>query len=105
MRGIYDISDPELGKTTVDQLATEFQDPYLPKEVNRLGRTIWRRRTQISNWHHARVSNAATEAADNLIKRVKRAAFGFTNFDNHRIRSLLYAGKPNWNLLNTLTPT
>ena len=43
--------------------------------------------------------------ANNLIKRVKRAAFGFTNFDNYRIRALLYAGKPNWALLETLTPT
>ena len=40
-----------------------------------------------------------------MIKRVKHAAFAFTNFDNHRIRALLYAPKPNWNLLNTLTPT
>ena len=35
----------------------------------------------------------------------QRAAFGFTNFDNYRIRALLYAGKPNWALLDTLTPT
>ena len=35
---------------------------------------------------------------------VKRAAFGFTNFNNYRIRALLYAGKPNWTLLDTLTP-
>ena len=41
---------------------------------------------------------------NNLAKRVKRAAFGFTNFNNYRIRALLYAGKPNWTLLNTLTP-
>ena len=40
-----------------------------------------------------------------VIKRVKRAAFGFTNFANYRIRALLYAGKPNWALLDTLTPT
>ena len=53
---------------------------------------------------HARVTNAATEAANNLAKRVKRAAFGFTNFNNYRIRALLYAGKPNWALLDTLTP-
>ena len=65
----------------------------------------WRWRTQISNWHAARVTNAATEAANNLAKRVKRAAFGFTNFNNYRIRVLLYAGKPNWTLLDTLTPT
>ena len=41
---------------------------------------------------------------NNLIKRVKRAAFGFRRFTNYRIRALLYAGKPNWTLLNTITP-
>ena len=35
----------------------------MPTEINRLGRTIWRWRRQISNWHAARVTNAATEAA------------------------------------------
>jgi len=45
-----------------------------------------------------------TEAANNLIKRVKRAAFGFTSFRNYRIRALLYAGKPNWDLLATVKP-
>ena len=32
------------------------------------------------------------------------AAFGFTEFTNYRIRILLYGGKPNWNLLPTITP-
>ena len=38
-----------------------------------------------------------------LIRRIKRAAFGFTNFDNYRMRTLRYAGKPNRALLETLT--
>jgi transposase len=50
------------------------------------------------------VSNGPTEAINNLIKRVKRAAFGFRNFNNYRIRALLYAGGPNWDLLPTLNP-
>ena len=50
------------------------------------------------------MSNGPTEAVDNLIKRVKRAAFGFTSFRNYRIRSLLYAGKPNWDLFRTIKP-
>ena len=104
LRGIYDIDNAEVGAATVNQLASDLQDPGLPPELNRLGRTIWRWRAQIANWHTARVTNAATEAANNLIKRVKRAAFGFTNFANYRIRALLYAGKPNWALLDTLTP-
>ena len=105
LRSIYDIDDAEVGADTVEHLACDLQDPGLPPEVNRLGRTLWTWRTQIANWHTARVTNAATEAANNLVKRVKRAAFGFTNFANYRIRSLLYAGKPNWALLDTLTPT
>ena len=53
---------------------------------------------------HSRVTNGPTEALNNLIKRIKRAAFGFRNFSNDRIRALLYAGKPNWDLLATVTP-
>lgn len=41
---------------------------------------------------------------NNLIKRVKRVAFGFSRFRNYRIRTLLYAGRPNWALLATITP-
>ena len=105
LRSVYEIDDPATAVEFVTQLAEDLQDPDLAPEVNRLGRTLSRWSTQITNWHVARVTNAATEAANNLIKRVKRAAFGFTNFQNYRIRALLYAGKPNWNLLNTLTPT
>ncbi len=76
LRSIYDIDDTEVGAATVEQLASDLQDPGMPPEVNRLGRTIERWRHQISNWHTARVTNAAAEAANNLIKRVKRAAFG-----------------------------
>ena len=93
-----------MGAATVNQFAQGLQDPAMPPEINRLGRTIWRWRAPIANWHAARVTNAPTEAANNLVKRVKRAAFGFTNFANYRIRALLYAGKSNWALLDTLTP-
>ena len=36
------------------------------------------------------MTNGSTEALNNLIKRIKRAAFGFRNFANCRIRALLY---------------
>jgi transposase len=67
-------------------------------------RTLLRWKDQIVAWHRAHVSNGPTEAANNLIKRVKRVAFGFHRFRNYRIRVLLYAGKPNWDLLATITP-
>ena len=69
-----------------------------------MGRTILRWRNQIVAWHRAHVTNGPTEAVNNLIKRVKRVAFGFNRFRNFRIRTLLYAGRPNWDLLPTITP-
>jgi hypothetical protein len=41
---------------------------------------------------------------DNLIKRIKRIGFGFRRFAHYRIRVLLYAGRPNWDLLNSVAP-
>ena len=41
---------------------------------------------------------------NNLIKRIKRIGFGFRSFEHYRIRVLLYAGRPNWDLLPTVTP-
>jgi hypothetical protein len=38
------------------------------------------------------------------IKRIKRIGFGFRRFRNDRLRALLCAGRPNWDLLATVTP-
>lgn len=74
-------------------------------ELRALGRTLWRWRHQILAWFwHHQVSNGPTESVNNLLKRVKRSAFGFRNLAHYRIRALLYAGRPNWALLATITP-
>ena len=103
---IYTIGDPDLAVEFVSQLAADLQDDSCPPEVNSLGCTIVRWQKQITAWHQARVSNGPTEAINNLIKRIKRIGFGFgfRRFRNYRIRALLYAGKPNWDLLATVTP-
>ena len=104
VRDIYQIGDPKLAAEFTHQLSGDLQDRSLPPETQRLGRTIARWATQILNWHHSAVTNGPTEGLNNLIKRIKRTAFGFRNFANYRIRALLYAGKPNWKLLTTITP-
>jgi transposase len=53
-------------------------------------------------WHQAFVSNGPTEAVNNLIKRIRR--IGFRRFTRYRTLVLLYAGKPNWDLLTTTLP-
>ena len=104
VRELYAHGDPEVALEWVTQLGRDLQDTDYPIEARSLGRTLLRWKHQIAAWQRAHVSNGPTEAVNNLVKRVKRAAFGFASFRNYRIRSLLYAGKPNWNLLATITP-
>lgn len=104
VRSIYDHHYPALAVEFVERLGRDLQDQSCQPEVNQLGRTLLRWKHQIAAWHEAHVSNGPTEAMSNLIKSVKRTAFGFTNFRNYRIRVLLYAGKPNWPLLATIPP-
>lgn len=105
VRSIYEIPDAEFVEQFVDQLGVDLQDQSCPPEVRSLGRTIVRWRDQIVAWHQALVSNGPTEAVNNLVKRIKRiCGFGFRRFAHYRIRVLLYAGRPNWGLLATITP-
>ena len=104
VRELYTHTDAEVALTFVDELVADMADKDMPIEVRSLGRTLKRWRLQIAAWHTAHVTNGPTEAVNNLIKRVKRAAFGFTSLRNYRVRSLLYARKPNWSLLATITP-
>ena len=104
VRQIYDHTDPDLADEWVDQITVDFADAEMPPEVRRLGRTIARWSEQICAWHRSHVTNGPTEAVNNLAKRIKRVAFGLTNFRHHRVRCLLYAGKPDWTLLPSIQP-
>jgi Transposase len=76
----------------------------LPLRSARSGGTLLRWNHQIVAWHRAHFTNGPTEAANNLIKRMVPVASGFTSFRNYQVRSLLYASKPNWSLLETVRP-
>jgi len=104
IRELYTCPDPKLAGEWIDELIRDMAEPTFPPEVRSLGRTLSRWRHEIIAWHETRISNGPTEAANNLIKRVKRGAFGFTNFRHYRVRALLYAGKPNWDLLDSVIP-
>jgi transposase len=104
LRAVFDRADRGAAAADLLLLAQAWMAAPRQPELRKLGRTVWRWRTQILNWFWwHQTSNGPTEAINNLIKRVKRAAFGFRRFDHYRIRALLYAGQPNWDLLPTLT--
>jgi len=104
VRELYSHNDEMLAREWIDRLIIDMADSDNPVEVRSLGGTLKRWKNQIVAWHRSQVTNGPTEATNNLIKRVKRAAFGMRSFRNYRIRSLLYAGKPDWSLLGTVTP-
>jgi transposase len=102
LREFYRTRDPDQAKAMLKELEAHCRRRTMPPEIQRLGRTIGAWFDKIANFHLARVSNGPTEALNNLIKRIKRIGFGFRNFENYRIRALLYAGKPNWRVLGSI---
>ncbi len=105
VRELYQLDDPDLALDWVTELAETCTDPGYGPEVRRLGRTLKRWAEPIAAWHASRATNGPVEAINNLAKRIKRVAFGMTNWTHWRIRVLLYAGKPDWSKLAILTPT
>ena len=93
---------PRPPKTSCATSSSSAAKRSAPPEVRHLARTLSNWFEPIVAWHHAKVSNGPTEGMNNLLKRVKRVAFGFTNFENFRIRALLYAGKPNFRVLDSI---
>ena len=102
LRDFYRTHDPGEARQLLDDLQRHCLKRAMPPEVQKLGRTIRTWFDKICNFHLARLSNGPTEALNNLIKRIKRVGFGFRNFENYRIRALLYAGRPNWRVLSSI---
>jgi transposase len=101
----YGTKDPEAAADLLRDIIELASKRSAPFEVRRLARTLENWFEPIVAWHQAQVSNGPTEGMNNLLKRVKRVAFGFTNFENFRIRALLYAGKPNFRVLDSIVVT
>jgi transposase len=102
LRDFYRCTDIDQAKAMLTELIGHCTKRAMPHEVHKLGKTLRHWFTKICNFHLARISNGPTEALNNLIKRIKRVGFGFRNFENYRIRALLYAGKPNWRVLGSI---
>ncbi|HEX2026947.1 MAG TPA: transposase [Nitriliruptorales bacterium] len=104
VREIYRIDDANVALEWVSELADSMTDVTYAPEIRQLGRTLRQWAPQIAAWHRSRASNGPTEAANNLAKRIKRVAFGMTNFVHWRVRVLLYAGGPDWTKLPAIFP-
>ena len=77
VRELYAHADEEVASRWIDELIRDMADETWPVEVRSLGRTLKNWRDAIIAWHRSKATNGPTEGANNLVKRVKRAAFGF----------------------------
>ena len=92
LRDVYLTNDPDEAAGRLDDVIVWCSDADSGPELRRLAKTLERWRQQILNRHSTGASNGPVEAANLLIKQVKRSGRGFRNLDNYRLRILLAGG-------------
>ena len=70
----------------------------LPKPCQKAQRTLRNHREEIERSFEQPYNNGSLEGTNNVIKTIKRVAFGFRSFPNFRLRILLVAKSPYFNV-------
>ncbi len=92
LRAVYATDDPAIAGAALDDAIAWCVAPEAGPELARLAKTLRRWRAQILAHHTTGASNGPVEAANLLIKQVKRSGRGFRNLANYRLRILLAGG-------------
>lgn len=92
VRAVYATDDPDTAAAALDDAIDWCTAPEAGPELARLAKTLRRWRTEILAHHTTGASNGPVEAANLLIKQVKRSGRGFRNAANYRLRILLAGG-------------
>jgi transposase len=92
VRDIYLTDDVVEAERALDDAIDWCSAPEASVELRRLAKTLRRWRREIVAHHTTGASNGPVEAANLLIKQVKRSGRGFRNFENYRLRILLAGG-------------
>lgn len=77
----------------------------LPAELHNAHKTLKKHYAEIVASLYSNLSNGPLEGINNKIKVLKRTAYGFRNFDNFRLRILLYVRNTKFNVKNTAPPS
>lgn len=91
LREVYRASDRRGARRALFEFYTHAAEADVA-ELSRLARTIEAWEAEVLAYHHQRLSNGPTEAVNLLIEKHRRAAHGYRNFDNYRLRMLLTLG-------------
>jgi transposase len=63
------------------------------EELAQLGRSLWRRRSEILAYFDVGVSNGPVEAINGRLEHLRGIALGFRNLDHYILRSLIHSGQ------------
>jgi transposase len=92
LRAIYAAVGTSAARAALERFY-RWSDGVGVTELSRLTRTVRAWEAEILAWHATEgCSNGPTEAANLLIKEIKRVGHGFRNFGNYRLRPLLHCG-------------
>ncbi len=101
VRDLYTMWGDQPGAGRMLDLLIAYCSTSTAREIRGLARTLKQWRNPILAWHVTGHTNGPVEGLNSLIKKVKRVAAGFRNFDHYRLRILLACGGCNWSLLGT----
>jgi transposase len=94
VRDVYLTDDEDAAAELLDDAIEWCSAAESGPELRRLAKMLRRWRAEILAHHRTGASNGPTEAANLLIKQVKRSGRGFRNLSNYRLRILLAGGMP-----------
>lgn len=92
IRDVYLTEDDQLAAERLDDAIAWCAAAESGPELRRLLKTLRRWHGEILAHHRTGASNGPVEAANLLIKQVKRSGRGFRSFTNYRLRILLAGG-------------
>ena len=92
VRAVYLTDDIDEATVRLDDAIAWCAAPESGPELRTLGKALRRWRAAILAHHTTGASNGPVEAANLLIKQVKRSGRGFRNVSNYRLRILLAGG-------------
>lgn len=101
LRDVYAAPDREEATERLGEFYA-WADDVDVAEVTRLAGTISRWERELLNHFTTGASNGSTEALNALVKKIKRIGHGFRNFENCRLRVLLYCGGVAWDTPSTV---
>jgi transposase len=93
IRSVYAAADPDAAAELLDDAIDWCTAAESGLELRRLAKMLRRWRAEIIAHHTTGASNGPVEAANLLIKAVKRSGRGFRKMANYRLRILLAGGR------------